>query len=990
MISFTTPVALVLIVPLFAAAILFWRGGFVNLSPGRARLALAVRLALLGLIVLGLAGMSVDLGQSRQAVAIVADLSASDARDSTQMQGFINRAAEQRSGGNLVGVVDVGRDAKVEQPVSSLSSFDGFQTQIDPNYTNLAGGLLLANAILPAGYQHRITLITDGNENAGDALSAARLLRSLHVRVDVMPVHVASGPEVMVDSVTMPSHLRPKEQFALTVTVRSNVRTSLQLTIYHDQTLAISRREQVRPGENQFVFNQPPLNTGFHTYQVHIDPALDTLAENNVGSAFAIVSGRPTVLVISPSEVQAANVLTSLRTTGIAATFEQPAAVVPSLAYLQRFAAVVLIDTPVEALDPQVVDDLVPYVRDLGHGLVVIGGTETYGMGGYGQTGLEQALPVSMNLPKRRDLPSAAVVLIIEDLESGSQVNISKVAGKGVVALMSQQDQIAVNDSNGGQFPVPLQHVVNKGAIDQAIDNMSPSDPMSYLPDLQASFNLLKNANATVKHIILLGDGDATDSGYESVVKKIRAAGITVSTVASNGMGYSDLSTMQTIASWGGGKFYNANDPNAIPTIFLREARTFARSGIIAGRFYPELLSENPMIKDLHGMPDLTGYVATTPKPAGEMILVSKKLDPVLAGWQYGLGRSVAWTSDASGLWTKDWLRAPGGNRFWANLVSWSLPASNGGRLAVNAAASQGQGTVSVNVPPSLGPNATVTAHILGPDLHAFNIQLQPTAPGYFQGSFAANSPGAYFVSAEARGSGHAQVGSAGVDMPYSAEYRTAGSNTPFIQSLAAAGGGSVVTKPSSVWQGNLASVSARQSLSIWLWLLALLLLPIDVAVRRLIVGRRDLQNILRAVPGFARPAPSLVPAVAPLGTIRQQRSSGGIGSLSRRSRGSTQSSPSVSQATIHVSDATRPGSRRRQGPTESSPSVSQTAVHVSNAIRPGPAGTPSSRAKPSAGTKGSTKSPPPAASAAASSAEQPPDKSTASQLLASRRRRKS
>lgn len=199
----------------------------------------------------------------------------------------------------------------------------------------------------------------------------------------------------------------------------------------------------------------------------------------------------------------------------------------------------------------------------------------------------------------------------------------------------------------------------------------------------------------------------------------------------------------------------------------------------------------------------------------------------------------------------------------------------------------------------------------------------------------------------------------------------------PFIQALASAGGGSVVTKPSSVWQGNLASVSARQSLSIWLWLLALLLLPIDVAVRRLIVGRRDLQNILRAVPGFARPAPSLVPAVAPLGTIRQQRS-GGIGSLSRRNRGSTESSPSVSQATVHMSDAIRPVSRATSG----------SAGMPRPAGTPGPAGTSSSRAKPGADVKTAARGSP-AAPPRASGPEQPAEKSMAGQLLALKRRRK-
>jgi uncharacterized membrane protein len=942
MIGFDSPIFLLLLIPAVAASVLFWRNGFVNLSRNRARVALGIRLVLLALIVLGLAGMSLDLGQSRQAAVIVADLSSSDSRDSTQMQQFINKVALTRSGADRLGVVTFGREATVEQPVSPMSVFGSFQTQsqLQPDYSNLAGGLLLGNAILPPGYEHRVTLLTDGQQNVGDAVSAAQLLHTLHVRVDVMPTHVTTGPDVLVDSVTMPSQLRPDEQFILTVAIHSTIATSVPITIYRDQTLVVSTTRNVAPGETRFSFKQKPLHPGFHTFTVRINPVRDTISQNNTGSAFAVVTGKPKVLVISPSPAPAANVLASLRTTGINSTLETPAQLIPSLGFLERFAGVVIVDTPVEDFNPHLVDDLVPYVRDLGRGLLVIGGTESYGMGGYGQTGLEKALPVAMNLPKRRDLPTAAVVLIIESLESNSQVNISKVAGKGVVSLMTQQDWIAVNDANGGQFPVPLQHVTNKSAIDGRINSMIPGDPMSYAPDLRDAANVLKGVRATVKHIILLGDGDAFDPSYQRVLTSIRAQGITVSSVATNGMGYSDISTMQNIARWGGGRFYNANNPNAIPQIFLREARTFARSGIITGKFYPQILSSNPMLKDLHSMPYLTGYVATTPKPTGEMVLVSKKLDPVLAAWQFGLGRSVAWTSDASGLWTKDWLAAPGGNRFWSDLVAWTLPSASQGKLSVVAGSSQGEGTLSVTVPSTVGPTPSVTARILGPSLKTSTVQLQPVSPGLFQGSFPASAQGAYFVSAEASGASHAEIGEAGVDIPYSAEYRTSGTNMSLIRAIARAGGGSVVRSPSSVWAGNLAPASARQSLSLWLWLLALLLLPIDVGVRRLIVGRRDLEAILRAIPGFQRPQHALTPAVATLGTIRQQRSGGGETLNRLRRRAARQSAPAAPDRRNSVG-AGSPGSRVRIEPeARKAAAKSAPPVKAPPEKTPGPAST--------------------------------------------------
>ncbi len=487
MIAFAAPLALLAVIPPAALAILVWRQGYVNLSPRRSRWALGLRLLLITLVVLGLAGMSLSLPESREATVMVADLSASDAGAASSMQSMINTTAGMRPSDDVLGIVSAGREPMVEQPPLPLSGFDGFQTSVNRDYTNLEGALEMAGAILPDGYRKRVILLSDGQQNVGDALLAARLLRSEGVRVDVAPVRVPRGPEVLVDRVDAPSQLLPRETFGLTVSLHSTVETSATIDIFRDRSLVGSRSEVVHPGEDSYVFPQPPLSPGFHTYQVHITPAIDTQRQNNSGFAYTTVLGPPRVLVISSSPGQAASVMHSLRSTGMKPDLESPAHVVPTLSYLQRYGAVVIVDTAADVLGPDLEAQLVPYVRDLGRGLVVIGGQESYGMGGYGQTPLERVLPVNMNLPKRKDLPSAAVVLVIESLEGNEQINISKEAGKGVVDLLTQQDLVAINDAvdfgpGSGTFPVPLQHVTNKARIDGAIDQMQPGDPMSYAP----------------------------------------------------------------------------------------------------------------------------------------------------------------------------------------------------------------------------------------------------------------------------------------------------------------------------------------------------------------------------------------------------------------------------------------------------------------------------------------------------------------------------
>jgi hypothetical protein len=161
---------------------------------------------------------------------------------------------------------------------------------------------------------------------------------------------------------------------------------------------------------------------------------------------------------------------------------------------------------------------------------------------------------------------------------------------------------------------------------------------------------------------------------------------------------------------------------------------------------------------------------------------------------------------------------------------------------------------------------------VLDPSLHTTTIQLQPSAPGQFGGSFQESSQGAYFITVEARGGGHAEAGQIGMDVPYSPEYRTVGVDRSFLRQLAAAGGGGVISRPQDAWSDNLPSVLAAYDLRAWLLLLALLLLPIDIGVRRLVVSREELAALVAALPWRRPPTPAPEAAVATLAAVRARR----------------------------------------------------------------------------------------------------------------------
>jgi hypothetical protein len=319
---------------------------------------------------------------------------------------------------------------------------------------------------------------------------------------------------------------------------------------------------------------------------------------------------------------------------------------------------------------------------------------------------------------------------------------------------------------------------------------------------------------------------------------------ISISVVGTNIGSYQDLAMMQQIASLGKGRFYLANNPNVIPQILLKETQQAARRAIVEEPFIPAIVGAHPILTGLAPLPQLEGYVATTPKTAAQLVLISQEDDPVLAVWQYGLGRVAAWTSDALGLWTANWLRWSEAPRWWANLVTWTLPTPDS-QLIVNGEIANGSGHVTVDLPPGTQIGAAsqqqVQVKIIAPDLSQQTLTLQPTAPGRWEGNFPTAQVGAYLlrVTWQARNGNNATsqlTTTTGLVVPYSPEYLNTGTDLRFLKLLAQAGGGSMLgpNDTAAAFSANLEPVYAALLITFWLFALAALLLPIDIALRRL------------------------------------------------------------------------------------------------------------------------------------------------------------
>jgi uncharacterized membrane protein len=596
------------------------------------------------------------------------------------------------------------------------------------------------------------------------------------------------------------------------------------------------------------------------------------------------------------------------------------------------------------------------YVRDLGRGLVMVGGSRSYGAGGYQKTPLEETLPVDMGVRDRQKQPDIALVVVID--QSGSmdachcntfnggggggggmqgvrKVDIGKEAILRAAAAMSARDELGVVAFNeAARWVVRTQPLGEISNLQSQIAGIHPEGETNIFAGLDQAVQSLEKASATRRHIILLTDGWSSSGKYDEILERMKAAGITLSTV---GAGGGSNPFLEGLARKGGGRFYDAVNPGAIPDIFLKETQQVAGQQIIEEPFHPIQVGSSPILRGLdEGFPQLLGYNGTTAKPAAQTVLVSPRDDPLLAQWQYGLGRSVAWTSDSTGRWAASWLGWDGFTRFFTQLVSWTFPGEDAGGIEASFVTRGGTTVLRVeSVEPDGSPRDfyTTLATIITPDLADATVRLDQVAPGVYEIVLGDVGAGAYAIRVTQTRPGSAALGrNLGLAAPTPAEYRLLGPNEAFLATLRSATGGRAILAPTEPWIHDLRSTSSFTELWPWLLLLVLLLWPLDIALRRVSLGRRELADARRAVGDWRRRrvlAPRTAPAAALL-AARERAAGASARAALLRSDAAGEPAPSP----IRIG---------RDGESETSPAPAPRAT------APGPAPAPASASSSSA-----------------------------------------
>jgi Ca-activated chloride channel family protein len=863
--TFANPEVAWLLVLLPAAAALPFLG---RGRPGRPRrwLGLALRLLVLTSLILALAGAQITRLVGDVTTIFLVDRSDSVAPDEqARAADFIRRALDHMAPGDRTGVVVFGANAVVERLPSEKTQLSRIASTPSAARTDIAGAVQLGQALLPADTQQRLVLLSDGQPNAGDAQLQISLAAARHIPIDVVPLAPPVGDaEVALTGLHAPAGVRIGQRFDLTAVVASTVPTSGQLRIWDDEVLIHERSVRLTPGLDRIIAGVVADTQGFHRYRAQIETAVDTRPQNNIASTFGVIHGPPRVLVVAQRTEDAQPLLGALQAADLKATMQDPGSLPTDLTELANYDSVVLANVPFASLPPGAGEELATFVRDLGHGLVMLGGDQSFGAGGYLRTPVETALPVAMDVRSRSQEPNVALVMALD--KSGSmgrchcddpdgpstrmevgipKVDIAKQAMIEASSVLSSFDYLGVVAfDEQARWALETQPLVNPSTLESVVAGFSAEGGTNIMAGLDQAFESLGQVQARTKHVILITDGWTNAGGYDTLVTQMHDRGITLSIVAA---GRGSAAYLERLAEAGGGKYYPAASMDEVPRIFLKETvRTVGRL-IVEEPTRPQLSSPSPLLRDVDAAsaPVLHGYNGATAKSAAVVALVTSEGDPLLAHWQYGLGRSVAWTSDLSGRWATDWLSWADFTAFAAQLVEWTLPAPQSAALDTNVQWNGEAVTIRVETVDTAGQPRTaerLSGQIISPDLETTEVELAPTAAGRYDGRVAVSETGSYLVHIqETRGGLPVHTQTAGFVVPYSPEYTSLTVDTAFLTDVVAATGGRLAIEPSEAFDAT--GQTAHRSQPIWTWLLlaALLLFPLDVAARRLFVTRADI-----------------------------------------------------------------------------------------------------------------------------------------------------
>jgi Ca-activated chloride channel family protein len=838
----------------------FWlplRNTTVTLHPAQRRIVLAVRLSILAATILALAGPKWRMPSDRLAVVYLVDASASVAPEArTAARHYVEASVKNARFDDDYAVIGFAETSEIWRAFGAGTSLSDWPELKNRQGTDYRDALQFAASILPKDRRRKIVLLSDGNDTSGEGGASVAELARMGIEFDAVALQNPDSPEVLVESVQTPRNIAPNEPFDLTAVIRSTIAQTGTIRLYENQYLLQQRQVNLRPGPNPVRFEN--LTSEGSQFEVEVQAPQDTFAENNFGSAVVQIGGQPHVLLVDPDESRLEPLAGVLRNERFQVETRTQAGVPKSIDDLDRFDLVLFSDVSALTLSSEQMELLRTWVRDFGGAFVLAGGENSFGVGGYYRTPVEQMLPVRMEHDDRQQTPSVALLVVLD--RSGSMA--AQVQGRTKISLADQGAVLAMNVLKDNDFfgvfavdtkvheVVPLARLQERQQLQQSILGIDSSGGGIYIfTSLVAAARALREVNAQIKHLILFSDaadaeekfagemGEASEGSGTAfdVVSNMLASRTTTSVV---GLGYEsdkDVPFLKLLAERGNGRFYLTNDPMNLPQIFTTETMKVAQSSLIEEPFQAQVVRDAKVLEGISWSqsPLLLGYNSTKLKPAADLLLATETGAPLFASWRFGLGQTAAFTSDVKSRWASEWLRWNGFGKFWTQAVRTLMRRTdrgqfqvdvqeNGDRLRVNIDAVRPDGSFANELSLSV-----VSADANGRTDSASATQI---GPGRYVASLPLPERGVRLISVSTP---NAPPVTWSYTRSYPKEFLETRTNRKALGELTQISRGRLDPKENEIFQTGPLVPGRRIDLAPWLLALAATLLPLDVFLRR-------------------------------------------------------------------------------------------------------------------------------------------------------------
>lgn len=851
--SLRDPTALLL---LAAVALFVWR------PHPAGRLASGLRGGAYVALVLALAGLALTTRMPSDHLTVIAAVDTSPSIDPAGRawaRRYLSDLQRHLAPGDELGVLAFGDGVELLRAPGAPAPIPAELPALATPATDVGAALDAAMALLPADGARRVLLLTDGNQTRGDSERRIPWLRAAGVRVDAaVPPHEAVS-DVRVERVVAPEMAGVDSPVPVRVVARNDgpLRPAV-LNVYLDGQIADSSAVELPPGRSAMTIASRLVSEGSHRLRAELRAEGDVRPANNARDV-AITLRDPTralVLTTRPRSVIAA----ALARKEVRADVRAPTAV-RSLEALRDYHLVVLEDLRAADLPPSTLDVLERWVRDHGGGLLVAGGGATFGDPALARTPLRRLLPVTLepNRPKPGVREPLALFLVIDrsnsmgynsrigTLRDGEKLRYAKEAALAVVRQLKDQDLVGVIvfDSKPHEI-APLRPLAqNRAVLEDLLPRLVENGGTDFLDALAAAHAQLARARVRQRHIILLTDGDtnrAAPEEYRALTDEIAADHVDVSTIRI-GDNTVNLELLQGISRRTGGEFHYVENARALPDLMLREAtRALAPAASGTESYYPRVSDAAQLLQGLDEppLPPLSGYAYATARPGAEVLLQvprPERRDPLLAVWQYGLGRVAAFTASPRDD-AEAWVAWPAFTKFWSQLGHWTARQHGDDEVAIDAHRQAGVTALDVR---AFGPSAdaaTLTARLQLSDTAVREVPLTPSGPRRFTAHLLDLAPGRYPVTlikrtADGAVSQRTQLVTVpATDDAADAELRRSEPDLALLGRLTSATGGVLNAPADALLERQPGSRPARYPLAPWLVPLAMLLFLADTALR--------------------------------------------------------------------------------------------------------------------------------------------------------------